>query len=146
MLKILLCSNLFFFIEIWERQAEIELDPKYTCIFITFSCDTENMHLIPPSWYGRVEDTHSLSAPGESLSYATVVPSGRPIKRHHCGCSSALSTASLAMFGLTHSMKWLRNAHIEPHADREQYPAKSLSLPTGDFNLGEEKTLVCPFP
>lgn len=38
-----------FFIEIWKRQAEIELDPKYTCIFITFSCETENMRLIPPS-------------------------------------------------------------------------------------------------
>lgn len=38
-----------FFREIWKNQAEIECDPKYTCISITFSCETENTHLIPPS-------------------------------------------------------------------------------------------------
>lgn len=56
-IKILVCLGLkdsvvlqfIFFVQIWKRQAEIELDPKYTCVFITFSCETENIHLIPPS-------------------------------------------------------------------------------------------------
>ena len=47
--KVSVVLQSIFFREIWKNQAEIEPDPKYTCIFITFSCETENIHLIPPS-------------------------------------------------------------------------------------------------
>lgn len=132
-----------FFREIWENQAEIEPDPKYTCIFITFSCDTENIPLIPPSWYWRVGNTRSPFSSWENSKLCNLGSVWPPsVKLDHC-CRLKLPSSFLSYYslGFIKLLCWLNG--IKPRiADRRTTCWQSLQPRDGQVPCKNNHTVA----
>lgn len=157
--KATLVLHSIFFREIWKNQAEIEPDPKYTCIFITFSCDTENIRLIPPSWYWRVGNTRSPFSSWENsklCNLGSVCPLSVKLDRC-CRLKLPLDFLSYCSLGFIKMLSWLngkkpQNSWLENYmltvfTAQQQVLCKKKKDHAGcwDLLVGEGKMFFNPF-
>lgn len=124
MLKFLLFYNLFSLERFGRTKQKLNLAQNILVFLLPFSCETENIHLIPPSWYQRVGNTRSSFSSWENVKLCNLGSFWICTVKLCCFCSNFFfgfspyycvkSTKSWSWFNvMKHKNTWAKNHMLD---------------------------------